>query len=240
MSIRRNAAVHHWNAVLFDIDGTLVDSNDAHAHAWVKAFTEAGIRVEFQKVRCAIGMGGDKLMPAVAGIQEDSPPGRRISERRGEIFEAEYLPHLRPFHDADALVSAVRARGLKTVAASSAKRDELEALLKIAGARSLLGDSASGDDAEESKPEPDIVHAALKKTGARASDALMIGDTPYDIEAAARAGVRTIAFRCGGWSDAALHDAVAIYDGPWDLLARLDESPLANPKTQIPKPKSQG
>lgn len=237
MSIRADR-VNDLKAILFDVDGTLVDSNDAHAQAWVKAFAEAGIVVEFQKVRSSIGMGGDKLMPAVAGIQADSPPGQRISERRSEIFKAEYLPHLRPFHDARGLVLAVQARGVKTVAASSAKRDELEALLKIAGTPSLLGDSASGDDAEQSKPEPDIVYAALKKTGAPASDALMIGDTPYDIEAAARAGVRTIAFRCGGWDDAALRDAIAIYDGPSELLAALDESPIANPKAQIPHPTS--
>jgi phosphoglycolate phosphatase-like HAD superfamily hydrolase len=231
--------VNHRGAVLFDIDGTLVDSNDAHAHAWVKAFAEAGIDVEFQKVRCAIGMGGDKLMPGVAGIQADSLLGQRISQRRSEIFKADYLPQLRPFRDAGALVSAIRTRGVDTVAASSAKRDELDALLKIAGALSLVGDAASGDDAEESKPEPDIIHAALKKIGARASDALMIGDTPYDIEAASRAGVRTIAFRCGGWNDATLEGAVAIYDGPWDLLAQLDASPIASPKAQSPKPKSQ-
>ena len=226
-------------AILFDIDGTLVDSNDAHAHAWVRAFAEAGIRVEFEKVRCAIGMGGDKLMPAVAGIQADSPAGHRVSERRSEIFKADYLPQLCPFRDAGNLVSAIHAGGLTTVAASSARHDELEALLKIAGAVSLIGDSASGDDAEQSKPDPDIIHAALKKTGAAASDALMIGDTPYDVEAAARAGVRTIAFRCGGWNDSALHGALAIYDGPWDLLASLDESAIANPKSQIPRPKSQ-
>lgn len=230
---------HLPKAILFDVDGTLVDSNDAHAHAWVTAFAEARIRVEFQKVRCAIGMGGDKLMPAVADIQADSPQGQRISERRSEIFKADYLPHLRPFRDAGALVSAIQARGLATVAASSAKRDELEALLKIADALSLLDDSASGDDAEESKPEPDIVHAALNKIGASAADALMIGDTPYDVEAAARAGVRTIAFRCGGWNDSELKAAIAIYDGPWDLLGRLDESPAASPKAQIPKSKSQ-
>jgi phosphoglycolate phosphatase-like HAD superfamily hydrolase len=216
--------VNRIKAILFDVDGTLVDSNDAHANAWVKAFAEAGIHVEFQKVRCAIGMGGDKLMPAVADIKADSPRGQRISERRSEIFKTEYLPQLRPFRDAGALVSAVQARRLDTVAASSAKRHELEALLKIAGAPSLLGDSASGDDAEQSKPEPDIIHAALEKIDAAAADALMIGDTPYDVEAAARAGVATIAFRCGGWSDSALQGAAAIYDGPWELLARLDES----------------
>jgi len=213
-------------AVLFDIDGTLVDSNDAHAHAWVRAFSEAGVRAAFKAVRCAIGMGGDKLMPAVAGIEEESALGQRISKRRQEMFKTEYLPHLEPFRDAGTLVRACESLGMKAVAASSAKRDELEALLKIADASSLLGDSTSADDAEESKPDPDIVHAALQKAGADARDAVMIGDTPYDIEAATRAGVTVIAFRCGGWNDASLRGAIAIYDGPWDLLARLESSPL--------------
>ena len=230
---------HAPQAILFDIDGTLVDSNDAHAHAWVQAFAEANIHVEFHNVRCAIGMGGEKLMPAVAGIEEDSPLGKRISNRRGDIFKSQYLPSLTPFRDAGALVAAVQAHGMKAVAASSAKRDELEPLLTIAGATALIDRSASGDDAEQSKPDPDIVHAALTKAGVDASDAVMVGDTPYDIEAATRAGVRSIAFRCGGWSDAALDGAAAIYDGPWELLARLDESLIANPEAQIPKPKSQ-
>jgi phosphoglycolate phosphatase-like HAD superfamily hydrolase len=215
-----------FSTVLFDIDGTLVDSNDAHAHAWVRAFADAGIRVEFEKVRCAIGMGGDKLMPSVAGVDAESPLGARISKRRGDIFKAEYLPALRAFRDAGKLVAAVQALGMKTVAASSAPRDELATLLKIAGAGSLAGDSASGDDAEESKPDPDIIHAALTKANAAPDRALMIGDTPYDIEAASRAGVATIAFRCGGWSDSALHGALAIYDEPADLLGRLLDSPL--------------
>ena len=155
-------------------------------------------------------------------MNPDSLVGRRISARRGEIFKAEYLPQLGPFRDAGALVSAIQARGFDTVAASSAKRDELEALLNIAGALSLLSDSASGDDAEQSKPDPDIIDAALKKIHVGAAEALMIGDTPYDIEAAARAGVGTVAFRCGGWNDEALQGAIAICDGPWELLGRLD------------------
>jgi beta-phosphoglucomutase-like phosphatase (HAD superfamily) len=179
-------------AVLFDIDGTLVDSNDAHARAWVKAFAEAGVRVDFDNVRCAIGMGGDKLMPSVAGIDEETSLGTRISTRRGEIFKSEHLPHLQPFAGAGTLVHALTALGLKAVAASSAKRDELESLLKIADAASLLGDATSSDDADESKPDPDIVHAALKKAGVSAGEAVMIGDTPYDVEAASRAGVAAI------------------------------------------------
>ena len=222
----KNTPFNPFKAVLFDIDGTLVDSNDAHAHAWVRAFTETGVRVAFETVRCAIGMGGDKLMPAVAGFQEKSPLGQQVSKRRQEIFKTEYLPHLQPFQDAGALVRRCESLGLNAVAASSAKRDELEALLTIADASSLLGDATSANDAEESKPDPDIVHAALQKAGVAASDAVMIGDTPYDVEAAARAGVSVIAFRCGGWNDASLRGAIAIYDGPWDLLARLDSSPL--------------
>jgi phosphoglycolate phosphatase-like HAD superfamily hydrolase len=213
-------------AALFDIDGTLVDSNDAHAHAWVKAFDEARIHVDFDKVRRSIGMGGDKLMPAVAGIEEDSPIGKRISKRRGELFTSDFLPTLTPFRDAGRLVSTLQSRGIVTVAASSAKENELEALLEIAGAPSLVGRSASGDDVEQSKPDPDIIHAALKKAHSAPDEALMIGDTPYDLEAAARAGVKAIAFRSGGWDDASLGRAIAIYDGPWDLLAQLERSPI--------------
>jgi HAD superfamily hydrolase (TIGR01509 family) len=216
-----------FRAVLFDIDGTLVDSNDAHAHAWVEAFAEQGITVDFAKVRRSIGMGGDKLMLAVAGISEDSPEGKRISTRRSEIFKTKYLPSLKPFPGARELVAALKSRGFTVVAASSAKKDELRALLAVVGAETLLDAATSSDDAEESKPDPDIIHAALEQARCEAAEAVMIGDTPYDVEAATRAGVRVIAFRCGGWRDEDLRGAIAIYDGPADLLARLDESPLS-------------
>lgn len=216
-----------FRAVLFDIDGTLVDSNDAHAHAWVEAFAEQGITVDFARVRSSIGMGGDKLMPAVSGITEDSPQGTRISKRRGEIFKTRYLPTLKPFPGAAQLVAALKSRGFTVVAASSAKKDELRALLTIAGAESLLEGATSSDDAEESKPDPDIIHAALKQARCEASEAMMIGDTPYDVEAATKADVSVIGFRSGGWRDDDLRGAVAIYDGPADLLARLDESPVS-------------
>lgn len=212
-------------AVLFDVDGTLVDSNDAHAHAWVSAFAESGVTVEFAVVRRCIGMGGDKLMPEVSGLEEDSPLGKRIATRRGEIFTARFLPEIQAFKDAARLVAAMKDRSLTAVAASSAKRDELKALLKIAGADALMDAATSSDDAEESKPDPDIIQAALKRAKASPAEAIMIGDTPYDVEASRRAGVASIAFRCGGWGDADLAGAMAIYDGPWDLLQRLDESP---------------
>ena len=211
-------------AVLLDIDGTLIDSNDAHAHAWVAAFAEQGITIDFARIRRCIGMGGDKLMPEVSGIAEDSAAGAAIARRRGEIFSERFLPHLQPFRDAGRLVATLKARGHTVVAASSAKRDELQQLLAIAGAESLMNAATSSDDAATSKPDPDIIQAALNRAHASPADAVMIGDTPYDIEASARAGVASIAFRCGGWTDEDLKGAVAIYDGPWDLLARLEDS----------------
>jgi len=220
-----------FNAILLDIDGTLVDSNDAHAHAWVAAFTESGVTVDFARVRRCIGMGGDKLMPEVSGITEDSPQGRRIGKRRGEIFTAEWLPRLRPFRDVERLVTALNDRGFSIVAASSAKKTELRALLEIAGVAAMLEGATSSDDAEESKPDPDIIEAALKQAHAEPGEAVMVGDTPYDVEAATRAGVATIAFRCGGWRDEDLSGAVAIYDGAWDLFARLDDSPIGRKAT---------
>ena len=214
-------------AVLFDIDGTLVDSNDAHAEAWVRAFQECGVSVDAIKVRRSIGMGGDRLMPAVSGITEESAQGTKIAKRRGEIFQREFLPHLQPFRDAHRLVAAVTARGFRAVAASSASEEDLIPLLDIAGARSLLDDWTSSDDADESKPAPDIIEAALGRARVPAANAVMIGDTPYDIAAARKAGVRVIAFRCGGWLDPDLVGAIEIYDGPWDLVQNFERSLLA-------------
>jgi len=215
---------HKIRAVLFDVDGTLVDSNDAHAHAWVAAFTEFGIPVEFAEVRRRIGMGGDKLMPDLSGLDEESPLGSAVATRRGEIFVDRFLPLLKPFPESGRLIAELKARGHTVVAASSAKRDELKHLLAIAGAQTLMDGSTSSDDASNSKPDPDIIHAALKRAQASSADAVMIGDTPYDIEASRRAGIAVIAFRCGGWTDEDLAGATAIYDGPWDLLSKIDES----------------
>jgi len=224
-------------AVLFDVDGTLVDSNDAHAQAWVDAFAEAGVEVDYTKVRKSIGMGGDKLMPAVSGIPEDSSQGERISKRRREIFKTKFLPTLQAFPGASELVAAIKDLGLTAVAASSAKKDELRPLLAIAGADSFMDGATSSDDAEESKPDPDIVHAALQRAQARAEEAVMIGDTPYDIEAARKAGVPAIALRCGGWKDEDLKGAAQIYEGPADLLANLDRSLLSSHPTAAGSPR---
>ena len=212
--------------VILDVDGTLVDSNDAHAHAWVEALAEFGIQVEFEKVRSLIGMGGDKLLPEVSGISEETPEGKQISKRRSEIFKERYLPNIKPFPKTKELLRRMRDDGLKLVVASSAKKDELKSLLKIAGADDLIEEKTSSDDAENSKPDPDIVKAALDASGLSPDEAVMLGDTPYDIESASRAGVRVIAVRCGGWNDKDLQGAIAIYDDPADLLEHYDSSPL--------------
>jgi len=208
---------------IFDIDGTLIDSNDAHAHAWVAAFAEAGIDVPFSTVRPMIGMGGDKLMPAAAGIDEESDKGSRIARRRGEIFKEKYLPTLNAFRKSRDLLLALRDAGLRLAVASSAKEVELDVFLDIAGVKDLIEHATSSSDAKNSKPDPDIVHAALARLDLAPDEVVMVGDTPYDVEAAKRIGVRTIAVRCGGWDDENLDEAIAVYDNPADLLAHLDE-----------------
>ena len=213
--------------MIFDVDGTLVDSNNAHARAWVAAFSEHGITVAYESVRRAIGMGGDKLMPLVAGLEEDSPEGKRIAKRRGEIFREVWLPQLKPFPRTRELVRRVRESGVSLAVASSATEEELHPLLDVAGVSDLIPTRTSSDDAEKSKPDPDIVKAALHRTGCSAEQAIMIGDTPYDIEAAGRAGVRVIALECGGWGRADLRNAAEVYRDASELLDRYEESILA-------------
>jgi len=210
--------------VIFDIDGTLVDSNDAHAQSWVDTFAEAGYKVPFDAVRPLIGMGADKLLPQTTGIAHDSEKGKRLIERRSEIFRRQYLPRLKPLKGSRDLVLRIRADGLKPIVATSAKDEELKGLLKAARVDDLMEEKATASDAKRSKPDPDIVHAAIEGSAIPPGQLVMIGDTPYDVEAAAKADVRTIAFRSGGWTDEALRGAVEIYDGPADLLARYDSS----------------
>jgi HAD superfamily hydrolase (TIGR01509 family) len=214
-------------AVLLDVDGTLVDSNDAHAQAWVDALAEDGLPFPVARVRPMIGMGGDQLLPALTGITKDEPRGKALSERRSEIFLQRYLPTLQAFAGAKDLVARLRARGLRTVVATSASEDEAKRLIEIAGIADLVDAKTTADDAEASKPAGDLIAAAVARAGVEAADTLLLGDTPYDIAAGKRAGVGTIALRCGGFSDAELAGATAIYDGPAALLAAFDRSLLA-------------
>jgi HAD superfamily hydrolase (TIGR01509 family) len=218
--------VPRYDAVLLDIDGTLVDSNDAHASAWSDAFARHGRHVAAAAIRPLIGKGGDKVLREIASIDSESSEGRAIADTRTEIFTTRYLPTLEPTPGAAAFVQWLLSSGLTTVVATSAKQEELEGLLDVCGARALAHSATTSDDAERSKPDPDIIVAALKKSRSSSARAVMIGDTPYDIEAAARAGLATIALRCGGWDDGALRSAIAIYDHPRQLLDRVSESPL--------------
>ena len=208
--------------VLLDVDGTLVDSNAQHAEAWSQAFKEFGLSFCSGQIFPYIGMGGEKLVAAlIPDIDEEQ--NKKIGERRSEIFLREYASHLGATPGAHELVSALRARGHRPIIATSAHKDELKVVLQAAGISELLDSAVTSDDVERSKPDPDIVDAALKKTKTEPAGAVMVGDTPYDIEAAHRAGVRIIALLCGGRSETDLRGAEAIYRDPAELTEHLND-----------------
>lgn len=212
-------------AVLFDLDGTLVESNEAHVEVWAQVFAEAGHAIEREAIRGQIGKGGDQLVPAlIPGASEDLV--EKLSDRHGDIFKADRLDRIRPFPQARALLERVREAELTIVLASSASKAELDYYVGLLEAKPLIDASTSIDDVETSKPAPDIFAAALKKAGVAADEAVAVGDTPYDIASAGKAGIATIALRSGGFSDDALARALAIYDDAAALLANFDRSPL--------------
>lgn len=213
--------------VLFDIDGTLVDSNEAHARSWVDTLHEAGYEVPFEVLWPMIGMGGDKLLPAAAGIEIESELGKQLGDRRWEIFQRDYLPDLHPTPGARALVSRMKRDGLELIVASSASGEELGVLMNAAEVADLFEKTTSSSDAEASKPDPDIVQAAVGKSGLKAEELIMLGDTPYDVEAAIGAHVKLVGVLCGGWTAIELSGATAIYSDPADLLRWYEVSPFA-------------
>ena len=202
---------------MFDVDGTLIDSNAAHAETWAQALSEHGVPRDAAQIRPLIGMGSDKLLPTL-GLEEGSPIGRAVARRKKELF-ARRLPQLQPTRGARALVAYLREHGKTLVVATSADEEEMDALLQQAGVSDLIPRRTSSDDAAHSKPDPDIVLAALKRSGSRPDESVMIGDTPFDIEAARRARIDPIALRCGGhWGDRELAAAIGIFNDPADLL----------------------
>lgn len=216
------AALH---VALLDVDGTLIESNDAHAHAWVEAFAESRIDVPYDEIRSYIGMGGDRLLKAVAALDEDAEPGKTVAKRRRELFAQQYLGGLHATRGARDLLVWLHERGVALVVATSAGEEESRALTKAAGVEELIDFFTTKDDARASKPAADILSAALERSGFTAAESVMIGDTPYDCEAARRIDVVTIGLRCGGWSDADL-GCTFVADDPADLLARWRDSPL--------------
>ena len=215
-------------AAIFDIDGTLVDSVDLHARAWQEALLKFGHDVTFEQARSQIGKGGDQLIPVFLTEAEQRDHGDEMEEWRGTLFKSKYLPLVRPFSAVPELLRRVHDAGLRIAAASSAKKSELETYLEIACITNLVDVATSSEDAGQSKPAPDIFQVALKKLQLDGSDAVAIGDTPYDAEAAGKASIRTIGMLCGGFAEADLRKAgcVAVYPGPGALLACFDGSPL--------------
>jgi HAD superfamily hydrolase (TIGR01509 family) len=208
--------------VLLDVDGTLLDSNDAHARAWEEAFAQHGYNVQFDRIRPLIGMGGDKLLPMLTGLEPDSIDGELVSEQRRAIFLHNHLPVLRPQRGARELVMGLRERGVRLAVATSAHAEEVWGLLRAARVDDLLEEVVTQSDAGASKPDADTITAALEKLGCPPEQVLMVGDTPYDIEAAGRAGVATLALRCGNFSNQDLAGALAVYDDPHALANDLD------------------
>ena len=216
-------------AALFDVDGTLVDTNDLHAVAWQEAFRHFDHDVSLAAIREQIGKGGDNLIPSLLGEISDD---RRdtIDDFRGTLFKQQYLARAVPFPGVRDLFERLVADDVKIVLASSAGGEEVAYHLSLIGCEDLVFATTSRDDAESSKPCPDIFAAALGKIAPLGADqAVVIGDTPWDAIAATRAGVRMIGVRSGGFSDESLTGAgaIALFDGPRDLLARYADSPFA-------------
>ncbi len=214
--------------VIFDVDGTLIDSVDQHTEAWQKAFRHFGKEIAFEDLRSQIGKGADQLLPVFWTREELARIEKPLSAFRAQLFKSDYLPQLRPFPQVRPLFQRLLEQGSKIALASSAKGDELQNYKRLAQIDDLLEAETSSDDAAESKPHPDIFQAALKKLGSPAAEeVLVVGDTPYDIEAAAKAHLRTVAVRCGGFPEDSLRGAIALYQDPADLLEHFADSPLA-------------
>jgi HAD superfamily hydrolase (TIGR01549 family) len=218
------------DSVIFDIDGTLVDSVDLHARAWQEAFRHFGYDVSFEDVRHQIGKGSDKLIPHFLPPKEVRHVGEELDKFRTDLWKSKYLSQVKPFPKVRELFERIHHDGKRIVLASSAKGDELDIYKKIANIEDLVEKETSSDDVESSKPDPDIIHAALQKLGnSNPNTTMMVGDTPYDAEAAKKAGVETIGMLCGGFPEDELHDAgcTAIYQDPADLLHQYARSVLA-------------
>ena len=216
------AAMTRWG-VLFDVDGTLVDSNYLHIVAWLRAFRSAGYPdVTAAQVHRCVGMGGELLLETLVGSVDEAA-------KKGHSVEYERLwPELRPFAGAVDLLREVRRRGGETVLATSATEEEAGALRRALDCDDAITAITSSADVDEAKPSPDIFRTALGKSGLDESRCVVVGDTVYDVEAATRAGLRCVGVLTGGISRAELVDAgaVDVYDGPAALLAAFDQSPL--------------
>lgn len=216
--------MRRYAAVLLDIDGTLVDSNDAHANAWVETFGKHGHDVSYLRVRRMIGMGGDRVIAEIMGDVSERTE-KKLEEECAERFVDKWLATVKPLERTRELILQLRREGYSITLASAAHPDALHGLLRIADIDDLIGHEVPPKPAH-SKPHPATIDSALTRVDADRSRVVMIGDTPYDVQAGRAAAVDVIGVTTGGYSVEALAGAVAVYDGPADLLARWSESPL--------------
>ena len=212
---------------VLDIDGTLVDTNYHHAIAWFRAFSDHELILPIWRIHRHIGMGGDQVVTALYGEDVEERLGDDIRDAEGEHYAA-LIGEVRTMEGSRELIVALKDRGHVVVLASSAKEGEVEAYLDLLDARDLADAWTTSADVESTKPAPDLVHAAMARVDGDPADAVMVGDTPWDVKAAAGADVPTLAVMTGGFSDAELREAGAamIYESVAELTEQLDESPL--------------
>jgi HAD superfamily hydrolase (TIGR01549 family) len=220
-------------AVIFDIDGTLVDSVDLHARAWVEAFAKFGHDISYHKIRSQIGKGGDQLLPVFLSPEQQKEYGKQMEEFRGELFKTKYMSQVKPLPRVRELLERVANDGKQIALASSAKEDEIATYKRIANIEDLVEEEASSDDAERSKPHPDIFEAALERLhNVTAVEAVTVGDSPYDAIAARKIKMKCIGVLSGGFPEDDLRAAgcSAIYQDCADLLDHYDQSLLVDKK----------
>lgn len=215
-------------AVLCDIDGTLVESNWLHAEAWRRAFAEMGIALELEAVRRQIGKGGEELIPVFVPWWKRDAVEEPLKAYREWIFREDFLPQVRPFAGVREFAEELKRKGIRFALASSAKKRELEDYERIMRVEDLVDVATSADDVDRAKPHPDVFSAALGKLGLKATECIAVGDTPYDAEAAGKAGLRTIGVETGGWTREELVAAgcVEVYANVTELLERIEESAI--------------
>jgi HAD superfamily hydrolase (TIGR01509 family) len=212
---------------ILDIDGTLVDTNYQHALAWYRAFRRHGIVLPVWRIHRHIGMGGDQFVPALTDEQTEDKLGDEIRAAEKDLY-FELIDEVEPMESARQLIEQLRQRDHNVILASSAKPEEVEHYLDLLDARDLADAWTTSGDVEATKPEPDLVRAALEKAGDRAADAIMVGDTPWDVHAARKAGVETVAVLTGGFAIEELTEsgAVAVFQSVSELCEQLEETPL--------------
>jgi HAD superfamily hydrolase (TIGR01549 family) len=214
-----------FRAFIFDIDGTLVDSNDLHVQSWNRAFRHFGKTFPIEALRDQIGKGSDQYIPQFLTADEIKSFGKQLDDYRSEIFRKEYLPKVRPFPKVRELFERIKDDRKRIVLASSGKQKDTEYYIDLLKIDDLIEGYVSGDKADRSKPAPDIFTACLDKFKLVRNESVVIGDTRFDVEAAARAGLRSIGVTCGGTNANILRaaGATAVYKDPADILAHYDE-----------------